>query len=73
MHNLDVRYHPDGSIDFDFYRRRAARLRRAARRALFRRGIRLIATTPAALRALFEKGDHAWRSWTARAPTARLS
>lgn len=26
----DVRRHPDGSLDLDFYRRHAARLRRAA-------------------------------------------
>jgi hypothetical protein len=31
MHNLDVRYHADGSIDFDFYRRRATRQRHIAR------------------------------------------
>jgi hypothetical protein len=73
MHYLDVRYHPDGSIDLDFYRRRAARQRRAVHRALFRRSIRLIATAPAASRALFEKGEHAWSSWRAQAPTARLS
>jgi hypothetical protein len=28
---LDIRRHGDGSIDFDFYRRRAMRRRRAAR------------------------------------------
>jgi hypothetical protein len=28
----DVRRHPDGSLDLDFYRRRAARLRRAVAR-----------------------------------------
>jgi hypothetical protein len=32
----DVRRHPDGSVDFDFYRRRAARLRAQARREFFR-------------------------------------
>jgi hypothetical protein len=73
MDNLDVRYHPDGSIDFDFYRRRAARQRQAVRRTLFRRGISLIATAPAGLRARFEIGGHAWCSWRARAQTARLS
>jgi hypothetical protein len=32
MHYDDTRRHPDGSIDFDFYRRRSARLRRRAMR-----------------------------------------
>jgi hypothetical protein len=30
--SLDTRRHNDGSIDFDFYRRRAARRRRLAKR-----------------------------------------
>ena len=34
---LDVRRHPDGSIDFDLYRRRAARRRLLAKRIAFRR------------------------------------
>ena len=37
MHADDTRRHPDGSIDFDFYRRRAARLRRQGRRDLYKR------------------------------------
>ena len=32
--DLDVRRHADGSIDFDFYRRRAARQRRLSQRVL---------------------------------------
>jgi len=36
MNSLDVRRHPDGSIDFDFYRQRAVRQRRLARRLVFR-------------------------------------
>ena len=36
IQSLDIRRHPDGSIDFDFYRRRATRRRRLARRAVFR-------------------------------------
>ncbi len=32
IQSLDIRRHPDGSIDFDFYRRRATRQRRLARR-----------------------------------------
>jgi len=37
MQNLDIRRHADGTIDFDFYRRRAALVRREARwRALKR-------------------------------------
>jgi hypothetical protein len=35
--NLDIRRHPDGGIDFDFYRRQARRRRQAARRLTFRR------------------------------------
>src|SRR5262245_34316702 len=31
----DIRRHPDGSLDFDFYRRRAARRRVQARREVF--------------------------------------
>jgi hypothetical protein len=31
---LDMRRHADGSIDFDFYRRRAARQRRLSQRVL---------------------------------------
>lgn len=37
MYADDTRRHPDGSIDFDFYHRRAARLRRQARRQLYKR------------------------------------
>jgi len=54
MPNLDIRRHVDGTIDFDFYRRRAAFLRREARwRALkqwpafFRR---IVATIESAFR-----------------------
>ena len=35
--NLEVRRHNDGSIEFDFYRRRAWRRRRLARRMIFKR------------------------------------
>lgn len=35
--DLDTRRHPDGSIDFDFYRRRATRWRRKTRAALIHR------------------------------------
>jgi hypothetical protein len=38
MHTIDVRRLPDGCIDFAFYRRRAAELRREALRDFFRRG-----------------------------------
>ena len=73
MHNLDIRYHSDGSIDFDFYRRRAARQRGVARRAFVRRGFRLMTTAPAMLWALVERGSHASLSRTVRAQVARLS
>ena len=73
MHNLDIRYHSDGSIDFDFYRRRAARQRGVARRAFVRRGFRLMTTAPAMLRALLGRGSNAWLSRTVRAHVARLS
>jgi hypothetical protein len=35
MYAQDLRRHPDGSVDVDFYRRRAARLRAQARREFF--------------------------------------
>jgi len=38
----DVRRHPDGSIDFDFYRRRASRRRQRARQLVFARCLRTI-------------------------------
>ena len=38
----NVRRHPDGSIDFDFYRRRASRKRRRARQLVFARCLRTI-------------------------------
>jgi hypothetical protein len=38
----DVRRHPDGSIDLDFYRRRASRKRRRARQLVFARCLRTI-------------------------------
>jgi hypothetical protein len=38
----DVRRHPDSSIDFDFYRRRASRRRQRARRPVFVRYLRTI-------------------------------
>jgi hypothetical protein len=36
---LDVRRHADGSIDLDFYRRRAMRRRRLARRTFVKHGL----------------------------------
>jgi hypothetical protein len=36
IQSLDICRHPDGSIDFDFYRRRAIRRRRLVRRLVFR-------------------------------------
>jgi hypothetical protein len=38
----DVRRHPDGSIDLDFYKRRASRRRQRARQLLFARCLRTI-------------------------------
>jgi hypothetical protein len=38
----DVRRHPDGSIDLDFYRRRASRKRQRARQLVFARCLRTI-------------------------------
>jgi hypothetical protein len=34
--NLDIHRHSDGSMDFDFYRRRASRLRRLYKRLIFK-------------------------------------
>jgi hypothetical protein len=39
--NPDVRRHSDGSLDFDFYRRRAARRRHLAQRLVFRHCVTL--------------------------------
>jgi hypothetical protein len=36
IQSLHTRRHSDGSIDFDFYRRRATRRRRLVRRLVFR-------------------------------------
>jgi hypothetical protein len=38
----DVRRHSDGSIDIDFYRRRASRIRQRARQLAFARCLRTI-------------------------------
>ena len=73
MRNLDVRYHSDGSIDFDYYRRRAARQRGIVRRAFIRRGFRLIAMVPAMFRALVDRGSRVWLRRTVRASAARSS
>jgi hypothetical protein len=35
MHSRAIRRHPDGSLDLDFYRRRAARLRAKTKRHWF--------------------------------------
>ena len=40
-----VRRKPDGSVDTEFYERRARRLRRAAARALWRRMVHRLAMT----------------------------
>jgi hypothetical protein len=41
--DLDIRRHPDGGIDFDFYRRQARRRRQAARSRVFRRCLAFVA------------------------------
>ena len=46
--DLDAHRHSDGSIDFDFYRRRSARRRQAQRRRIFRRTLTRLAEAPAA-------------------------
>jgi hypothetical protein len=42
IRSLDCRRHFDGSIDFDFYRRRAARRRRLVLRLAFKNGLAAI-------------------------------
>ena len=50
----DIRRHPDGSIEFDFYRRAAARRRRRVKRVLARRLMhRTVAIAHAGAAALF--------------------
>jgi hypothetical protein len=39
---LNIRRHSDGCIDFDFYRRRATRRRRFARRLVIGRGLSFV-------------------------------
>jgi len=41
-HLPNIHRHPDGSIDFDFYRRRASRQRRRTRRLVLRQFLSLI-------------------------------
>jgi hypothetical protein len=41
-HLPNIHRHPDGSIDFDFYRRRASRQRRRTRRLVFRHFLTLV-------------------------------
>jgi hypothetical protein len=43
--NPDIHRCADGSIDFDFYRRRAARYRRLTRRAVARHYLRILGRT----------------------------
>jgi hypothetical protein len=54
-HSPDIRRNPDGSIDFDFYRRRADRARRLAQRLWVKRNIaawvELVASVVAAIAA----------------------
>jgi len=45
---LAIRRHSDGSIDFDFYRRRAMRRRRLARRVFVRHCLTTVRHTVAA-------------------------
>ena len=45
----DVRRHPDGSVDFDFYRRQATVRRRLARQRVFKRCLALIRQAPKAI------------------------
>jgi hypothetical protein len=69
--SLDVRRHPDGSPDFDFYRRRAARSRRLVRQHAFRRAfvaagpavkvlclLTLVAVATVALQAFAQSGGY---------------
>jgi hypothetical protein len=73
--NLDVRRHSDGSIDFDFYRRRAARQHRLARRLIIGRSIALVArsvrTSVAAAARLVAAFSHGQQvRWLPRAAVA---
>jgi len=63
----DVRRHPDGSIDFDFYRRRASRRRQHARRLVFEHCLRTIGRAGEAALAAIRKFKP--KSEGSRAPT----
>lgn len=59
----DFHRHPDGSLDFDFYKRRAARQRRRMRQLVFRRYLRTMVragmATVTAIRTLMRVGSDA--------------
>lgn len=54
-YSADVRRNPDGSIDFNYYRRRAARERRIAQRNWFKRSISAVMRLLAAFAAAPER------------------
>lgn len=73
--NLDVRRHRDGSIDLAFYRRRAGRSRRLAKRIAFRRyrirvGEIVLAAVAAIRKPLLHGGGYWWAARTASMPCA---
>ncbi len=78
IQSLDIRRHPDGSIDFDFYRRRATRRRRLARRAVFRHYLLVIGqavrdTVSAIRRSMVDRSQDQSASRTRRASAAEVA
>jgi hypothetical protein len=70
--SLDIRRHGDGSIDYDFYRRRAERQRGIARRMILERclveGGRLVGAGASAAASLITNAS--WQRLLARAGAA---
>jgi hypothetical protein len=73
----DVRRHPDGSVDFDFYRRRTARLRSQAVREFFRTKVvpstRAIVAVVAIAAALYLTPSADGAGWNGAKPTCNAA
>ena len=55
IQSLNIHRHPDGTIDFDYYRRRATRRRRLARRAVFKHYLLVIGQSVRAIISAIER------------------
>ena len=73
IQSLDVRRHPDGSIDFDFYRRRATRRRRLVRRFVFRHYLSAIGQAGRTTISAIEKMVDRWQAHAGPSPIRQAS